>query len=73
MEEFILLGDSKISPDRSGMLLNISLACLCLMSFLISPSLSLIIFLKKLFHVFTWLEDCLSEIKIGLKQPAILK
>lgn len=73
MEEFILLGDSKISHGGSGMLPSLSLACLCLMSFLLSPSLTLIIFFRKLSHVFTWLEECLCETRIGLKQPVILK
>lgn len=73
MEEFILLEDSKISHGGSGMLPGLSLACLCLMSFLLPPSLTLIIFLRKLSHVFTGLEECLRETRIGLKQPVILK
>lgn len=73
MEELILLGDSEISHGGSGMLPGLSLICLCFMSFLFSPSLTLIIFLRKLSHGFTWLEECLSETRIGLKQPVILK
>lgn len=72
-KEFILLGDSKISHGGSGMLPGLSLVCLCLMSFLLSLFLTLIIFLRKLSHVFTWLEDCLCETRIGLKQLVILK
>lgn len=61
MEEFVLLKDSKMLSWRRGTLPYLSVACLCLMSFLLSTSLTLIAFLRALSDIFTWFEDFLSE------------